>query len=188
MAVDTCKEIDMFSVRREAVPDDALLKTYRGAVKPERWGSYADCFAVTVDHEVDLADFVSAFYTSWVFRIEGFILHALLGVSASERDARALAGGAADRFSAWYVGQRTATQLLMCDRYERTRSWLCVTPKSGGGTRLLFGSAVAAKRDRTGVPAMGGGFHLLLRFHILYSQILLHAAKRNLPAPRRTSE
>jgi hypothetical protein len=33
----------MFSVVRETVPDDALLRTYRGAVKPERWGIYADC-------------------------------------------------------------------------------------------------------------------------------------------------
>jgi hypothetical protein len=178
----------MFSVSRETVPDDALLKTYRGAVKPERWGTYADCFSVTIDHRVELADFIFAFYTSRVFKIEGLLLHVLLGVSASEADARALAGGAAGGFSAWYVGQRTATQLLMCDRYERTRSWLCVTPKSGGRTCLLFGSAVAAKRGKTGAPEMGGGFHLLLRFHVLYSQVLLHAAKRNLPAPRRTGE
>jgi hypothetical protein len=178
----------MFSVSRETIPEDALLKTYRGGVKPERWGTYADCFAVMVDHKVELDDFILAFYTSWVFKIEGFLLHALLGMSASEADARALAGGTAGGFSAWYVGQRTPTELLMCDRYERTRSWLCVTPKSGGGTCLLFGSAVAAKRGETAAPGMGGGFHVLLRFHILYSQILLHAAKRNLPAPRRTSQ
>jgi hypothetical protein len=28
----------MFSIAREAVPEDALLKTYRGGVHPERWG------------------------------------------------------------------------------------------------------------------------------------------------------
>src|ERR1700736_2264526 len=48
---------DMFSVMRETLPDDALLKTYRGAVRPERWGAYADCFAVTVDRDIDLTDF-----------------------------------------------------------------------------------------------------------------------------------
>jgi hypothetical protein len=172
----------MFSITREPVPDDALLKTYRGAVRPERWGTYADCFAVDVDHDVSLSDFVFAFYTSRVFRLEGFILRVLLGVSASVADARALAGGSSDKFSAWYLGERTATQLLLCDRYERTRSWLGVTPLISGGTRLRFGSAVAARRDKTGVPSLGGGFHFLLWFHILYSQVLLHAAKRNLPA------
>jgi hypothetical protein len=166
---------------REAVPSDALLKTYRGGPHPERWGTYADCFAVTIDREVDLTDFVFAFYTSPVFRIEGFILRLLLGASSSKADARAVAGGTSDTFSAWYVGQRTATQLLMCDRYERTRSWFCVAPATGGGTRLHFGSAVAAKRDKkTAAPARGGGFHFLLWFHILYSQVLLRAAKLNL--------
>jgi hypothetical protein len=173
----------MFTIMRETVPDDALLKTYRGAVKPERWGAYADCFAVSIDREVDLTDFVFAFYTSPVFRIEGFILHLLLGASSSEADARAVAAGTSQTFSAWYVGQRTATQLLMCDRYERTRSWFCVAPASGGGTRLRFGSAVAAKRDKKTGVRPGGGFHFLLWFHILYSQILLSAAKRNLRAP-----
>jgi hypothetical protein len=174
----------LLSVMREVVPEDSLLKTYGGAVKPERWQAYADCFAVTVDREVDLRDFVLAFYTSPLFRIEGFILHTLIGVSASVAEARAVAGGSSDKFSAWYVGQRTATQLLMCDRYERTRSWFCVAPAAGGGTRLRFGSAVAAQRDKkTGAAALGGGIHWLLGFHILYSQLLLLAAKRNLPEP-----
>jgi hypothetical protein len=168
---------------RETVPDDALLKTYRGGPHPERWGPYADCFAVTIDREVDLTDFVFAFYTSPVFRIEGFVLHLLLGASAGKADARAVADGTSATFSAWYVGQRTATQLLMCDRYERTRSWFRVARATGGGTRLQFGSAVAAKRDKkTGAPALGAGFHFLLWFHILYSQVLLRAARLNLRA------
>jgi hypothetical protein len=175
----------MFSVTRESVPHDSLLKTYRGPVRPERWGSYADCFAVKAAGTVDLSDFVFAFYTSRIFRVEGFILRALLGVSASRSEARALAEGTSDKFSAWYVVQRTKTQLLMCDRYERTRSWFCVALDPDGGTRLLFGSAVAAKRDQAGAPSLGGGFHFLLRFHILYSQVLLRAAERNLSAAQR---
>jgi hypothetical protein len=176
----------VLSVMREVVPEDSLLKTFRGSAKPERWGTYADCFAVTVDREVDLNDFVIAFYTSPLFRIEGFILHTLIGVSSSVPEARAVAGGSSDKFSAWYVGQRTATQLLMCDRYERTRSWFCVAPAAGGGTRLRFGSAVAAQRDKkTGIAALRGGTRWLLGFHILYSKLLLHAAKRNLSVPLR---
>ena len=171
----------MFSVGRAAPPDDALLKTYRGAIHPERWGAYADCFAITVLGKVDLAAFVLAFYTSRLFRIEGFILHALLGVSSSKVEAGRLANDSAGEFAAWYVGQRTATQLLMCDRYERTRSWFCVAPVAGGRTRLLFGSAVASKRhETTPVSPRRGAFRLLLSFHILYSQMLLRAAVANL--------
>ena len=59
----------MFSIAREAVPEDSLLKTHRGAVSPERWGNYGDCFSVRVDRVVSLADFVFAFYTSPLFRI-----------------------------------------------------------------------------------------------------------------------
>jgi hypothetical protein len=99
-------------------------------------------------------------------------------VPSSESDARALADGSAASFAVWYVGERTATQLLMCDRYERTRSWFRVVSLDGGRTLLQFGSAIAAAHaDRAGGTAPGGRFRLLLRFHVAYSQLLLHAAK-----------
>jgi hypothetical protein len=174
----------MLSVGREPVPDDALLNTYRGGVRPERWGKYGDCFSVTVDRVVSLADFVLAFYTSPVFRIERLILRALMGTPSSDSEARALADGSAASFAVWYVGERTATQLLMCDRYERTRSWFRVVALSGGSTLLQFGSAVAAARgDRAGDKALGGAFRPLLGFHVLYSQVLLHAAKDGVTKP-----
>jgi hypothetical protein len=168
----------MFSVVRDPVPEDALLQTYRGGARPERWGNYGDCFSVTVDRPVSLTDFVFAFYTSPVFRLERFVLRALMGIPSSDSGARALADGSAASFAAWYVGKRTATQLLMCDRYERTRSWFRVVALTGGGTILQFGSAVAAARDdQSGAKALGGAFRLLLGFHIIYSQVLLYAAK-----------
>ncbi|HEY0749081.1 MAG TPA: hypothetical protein VGD63_20420 [Steroidobacteraceae bacterium] len=170
----------MFSVEREALPDDSLLKTYQGPLHPERWGGYGDCFAVTAPGKVDLAAFVYAFYASPLFRIEGLILRTLLGASSSKAEARGLANGARGKFAVWYVGERTPTQLLMCDRYERTRSWFCVAPVAGGDTRLLFGSAVAAKRDKTQVSPLRGAFRFLLWFHVLYSQMLLRAARSNL--------
>ena len=176
----------MFSVVRESVPDDALLKTYRGGARPDRWGRYGDCFSVAVDRAVNLADFVFAFYTSPVFRIERLILRALIGTPSSDAEARALADGSAASFAVWYVGERTATQLLLCDRYERTRSWFRVVALSGGRTLLQFGSAVAAARgDRTGTSSLGGTFRLLLRVHVLYSQVLLHAAQAGCSAGRR---
>ncbi len=166
------------TISREALPDDALLNTYRGGVRPERWGAYGDCFSVTIDRSVNLAEFVFSFYTSPIFQIERWLLRVFVGTPSNNAAARALADGAAASFAVWYVGQRTPTQLLMCDRYERTRSWFRVMPEGGEATRLQFGKAVAAIRyERTGTATLGGGFRILMRFHVLYSKLLLHAAK-----------
>jgi hypothetical protein len=170
----------MLGITRESVPEDALLRTFRGGVHPERWGRYADCFAVRVDQNATLAQYVFAFYTSPLFLIECGLLRLLINAPSSRADVRAIADGTSDKFAVWYVGQRTATQLLMCDRYERTRSWFCVEPERGG-TRLRFGSAVAAERgERTDAARRPAVFGLLLSFHLLYSQALLRAAKANL--------
>jgi hypothetical protein len=135
---------------------------------------------------VSLADFVFAFYTSPVFRIERWMLRTFIGAPSSDKGARALADGSAASFAAWYVGDRTATQLLMCDRFERTRSWFRVLALDSGGTLLQFGSAVAAAaRDKgTGAATRGSGFRLLLEFHVLYSQLLLNAARNSLKKAR----
>ena len=171
----------LFSITRESVPADALLTTFRGGAHPERWGRYADCFAVNAPGDVGLAEFVFAFYTSPLFAIERFLLRTLIHAPSSRAGARAVADGTAGKFAAWYVGERTPTQLLMCDRYERTRSWFCVAPHGGNETRLRFGSAVAARRGARGVSAQRpAAFNLLLGFHVLYSQALLHAASKNL--------
>jgi hypothetical protein len=167
----------MFSIARQAVPNDALLKTYRGGVRPERWGAYGDCFAVSIDRVVSLADFVFAFYTSPLFRIERMLLRVFLKAPSTDGQARALADGSRASFAVWYVGKRTATQLLMCDRYERTRSWFRVLPVAGGRTLLQFGSAIAAAPDRTLTSSTHKRFSLLLHFHMLYSQLLLHSSK-----------
>lgn len=168
----------MFSIARQAVPDDALLKTYQGGTRPELWGAYGDCFEVSVDRAVSLADYVFAFYTSPVFRIERMILRVLLMAPSTDGQAHAVAHGAGASFAVWYVGKRTATQLLMCDRYERTRSWFRAVPLDGGRTLLQFGSAVAAtSAGRTVARSTSRGSGLLLRFHVLYSQMLLHSAK-----------
>lgn len=172
---------DVTAITRESVPEDSLLRTFRGGTHPERWGRYADCFAVRIDRNVTLAQFVFAFYTSPLFLIERGLLRLLINAPSSRADARAIADGTSDKFAAWYVGQRTATQLLMCDRYERTRSWFRVEPDSRGGTHLQFGSAVAAKRGETTVaPRRPATFSPLLSFHVLYSRALLRAATANL--------
>jgi hypothetical protein len=175
---DRRRDEPVSSIARWEVPEDALLKTYRGGAHPERWGDYGDCFAMSVDRVESLADFVFAFYSSPIFRIERLILRVVLGARSTDAQARALADGSATSFAVWRVGARTATQLLMCDCYERTRSWFRVVPLEGGRTLLQFGSAVAAARDgQTGAAAKGSGFRLLLGFHVLYSKLLLYAVR-----------
>src|SRR5271154_45861 len=103
----------MFSVTREPVPEDSLLRTYRGGARPWRWGKYGDCFSLIADREVSLSGFVFAFYSSWVFRPERWLLAAATRAPASDQEARAVADGSAATFAVWYVGERSATQLLM---------------------------------------------------------------------------
>jgi hypothetical protein len=169
----------MFSVTQDAVPHDSLLRTYRGGARPDCWRGRGDCFAVSVDRVVSLAEFVFAFYTSPIFRIERLLLGIFAGAPSTDTEARLLAEGSGMSFAIWRVGERTATQLLMCDRYERTRSWFGVVPLSDRSTLLQFGSAVASMNGpRTATTARGTLFQLLLKFHVVYSQVLLHAAKR----------
>jgi hypothetical protein len=168
----------MFSVMQDAVPDDSLLRTYCGGARPECWRGQGDCFVASVDRSVSLAEFVFAFYTSPVFRLERLILGIVTGTWSTDAQARQLADGAESSFAVWRVGERTATQLLMCDRYERTRSWFSVVPLSDGKTLLQFGSAVASGRRNPPAPRMRLSlFRLLLKFHVVYSRVLLHAAE-----------
>jgi hypothetical protein len=171
----------MFSITQESVPVDSLLKTFRGGARPELWGHQGDCFSVTVNRPVSLAEFVREFYSSPVFRVERLLLRLVAGSPSTDAQVRAVAEGVGESLAVWRVGARTETQLLMCDRFERTRSWFRVFPLGPGQTRLQFGSAVATRRNpETGTPVVRGGFQLLMRFHVLYSQILLNAAKRRI--------
>jgi hypothetical protein len=170
----------MFSVVKEVVPESSLLKTFQGGRHPESWGHYGDCFSLRVDRSVSLEQFVFAFYTSPLFRVERLLLCWFARSPSTDAEARSVANGSASNFAAWYVGERTANQLLMCDRFEKTRSWFRVALTEEGKTLLQFGSAVAA-RGLQGTPTeMGVGFRMLLGFHVLYSQILLLSAKAKL--------
>jgi hypothetical protein len=165
-------------VRAEALPDGALLEQYRQS------GAYTDCFVIEVDGDVAQSEFVCAFYTSWLFKVERYILTWAVNKLSNDTEAKALAQEHADRFAAWSVEARTAHQLLMCDYQQRTRSWLMTAPLDGGRrTRLYFGTAVAplrpnGQKDR----AFGMAFHLLVGFHKIYARALLRAAAANLPA------
>ena len=153
------------------LPANALTQSYA------RNGSYTDCFTTTVPQAVTHAQYVEAFYTTWVFRLERWILKWAISRPSTDEEARQLAQGRLDRFSAWSVEARAENQLLMRDEFtRRTRSWLMTEPLPEGGTRLYFGSVVVSEAD----GRMGGRFRALLWFHKLYSRILLGAARRRL--------
>ena len=107
------------------LPIGALLGTYRDA------GAYTDCYAVDMSQPVSQADYVEAFYTTWVFKLERWVLAMFVSKPSTDAQARALASGQADAFAAWSVEGRSGNQLLMCDFQRRTRSWLMSVPSLG---------------------------------------------------------
>ena len=122
------------------------------------------------------AQFVNAFYTTPLFKLERFILTWTVSKPSTDAQAKQLADGLTDNFAAWTVEARTEDQLLMCDFMSRTRSWLMTVPLERC-TRLYFGSAVV---PRTGKSTLELGFRVMLGFHKPYSVALLYAAKLSL--------
>lgn len=158
----------MPGVTPAALPHAALLSRY--AVN----GGYTDCYRITSTRRVTFVDYVAAFYTTWLFKLERAILALAVNRPSSDEQVLALARGECDRFAAWSVEARASNELLLCDMHGRTRSWLRLDPPGGTDndlTVLWFGSAV--------VPARTGsrGFALLLEFHKLYSVALLRLAR-----------
>ena len=168
----------MFSVEPCPIPDDALLNNYL------REGTYTDCYVTEIRGSVSHVQYVLAFYTTRVFKLERLILKLAVSRPSTDAQAEQLAAGSIDAFAAWDVEARNENQLLMCDFQRRTRSWLMVVPlenASGTRTRLYFGSAVVpVKNSRTGKVTLGFVFRVLLGFHKVYSAVLLYAARSRL--------
>ena len=156
-------------IKSSPAPDEALHAKY------ERAGAYTDCFTTEIPGEVSHSQFVEAFYTTWVFKLERVILKWAVAKPSTDVEARELAAGARDRFAAWTVEDRATNQLLMCDYLKHTRSWLMVASCELDGvpaTRLYFGSAV--------VPVRRFPYNALLGFHKLYSRLLLSSTRTRL--------
>ena len=143
------------------LPGNALLQKYAQS------GAYTDCFYTDFPENMALIDYVEAFYSTWLFKLERVILALVIKKDSSKQDAGKLARGEIDKFAAWTVEERTEHQLLMCDYRGHTRSWLMVVPG-----RLYFGSAVVPKDRKF--------YKLLLGLHRLYSRMLLAAARSRL--------
>jgi hypothetical protein len=172
----------VLSIQRSLLPEGALLAFYRAG------GSYTDCYVTDIASRVSHEDFVTSFYTTWVFKLERWLIRLGLSKPSSDAQAHQLAHGALDEFAAWRVERRAVNQLLMADYTGRTRSWLMVehiATDRGVRTRLYFGSAVVPVRHRrNGIPSMGWTYKSLLGFHKLYSIVLLRAAKKRLGSTR----
>ena len=165
----------MFSVKPCRIPNGSLLHKYF------REGTYTDCYVLDFPGSVSHAQYVTAFYTTWIFKLERLILKMAVSKPSTDSQVEQLASGSIDTFAAWHVEARSENQLLLRDFNHRTRSWLMVDHLTGTGgtrTRLYFGSAVVpVKNPGTGEFTLGAAYQALLGFHRLYSKILLHAAK-----------
>jgi hypothetical protein len=168
----------MSAIRPCDLPAGSLLSRYSGS------GAYADCYVTEIAGTVSHAEFVEAFYTSAVFKLERLVLRLLVSRPSTDAQARQLAQGELSSFAAWSVEGRAPNQLLLCDFAGRTRSWLMVSAAGSGesaNTRLFFGSAVVPVRSKTtGQRSLGFAFRALLGFHTLYSRVLLGAARSRL--------
>jgi hypothetical protein len=157
------------------LPEHALLQKYA------RGEGYADCFTTEIARPVLHAEYVEAFYSGSLFKVERLLLAWFVSKPSTDAQVKELASGGRDTFAAWRVEERTADQLLLCDFRGSTRSWLMVAAEGKGRTRLYFGSAVVpAVNKRTGEKSMGLAFKALLGFHKLYSRALLGAARSRL--------
>lgn len=170
------------SIQSCNLPQGALLGRYLGG------GAYADCYVTEIARPVTHAEYVSAFYTTPVFKLERLILKWLVSRPSTDTQAQELASGTLDVFAAWSVEGRGTDQLLLTDFRGRTRSWLMVAGveiNGRPGTRLYFGSAVVPVIDRTsGRATLGFSYRALLGFHKLYTRVLLRAARSRLIRPR----
>jgi hypothetical protein len=172
------------------LPPDALLLSYAGK------GGYVDCYSCEIEGRVSHVEFVQAFYTTALFKLERLILRWAVMRPSSNAQAAQLARAETSEFAAWSVEARAPDQILLRDLAGRTRSWLMVAPVGTAGerTRLLFGSGIVPVRDASsGAARLGWSFRALLGFHKLYSRALLGAARRRLsrvtaskPSPSRT--
>lgn len=170
----------MPSVQACELPDDALLRRYALG------GAYADCFVAELPGSVSHSEYVEAFYTTKLFKLERRLLARFAGCPSTDEQAARLAAGTLDSFAVWRVEARGQSQLLTADFRGRTRSWFMVASTSDHrSTRLFFGTAVVPKGSRqTGAATMGVTFHLLLGLHTLYSRALLGAAVARLARSR----
>ncbi len=134
------------SIEPTDLPKYALLARYQHG---EDSKGYTDCFTIKLLQRIELANFVEAFYTSSLFKVERWILM-MIGKSSNDKKARELALGLRTDFAAWTVEDRNENQILLCDFMKKTRSWLMVEfSEEKDQCKLYFGSAVVFKSSES---------------------------------------
>ena len=168
----------MVSITSSPLPDESLLRRYL------RDGHYTDCYSTDISRSVTHSQYIVAFYTTFLFKIERFILKLAVSRPSTDTEAMQLAEKQRDSFAAWRVEARDNNQLLLCDFQGRTRSWLMIEPmplEQTPRTRLYFGSAVVrirkSENERQSISFASG---VLLGLHRMYSVPLLYSAKKRL--------
>ncbi len=168
----------MPTIKLEPMPSIALLRRYQQS------GFHTDCYSTEIPARVSLEQFVLAFYSTRLFKLERFILKWAVSRPSTDAELARLAAGDQSKFAAWSVEGRSENQLLLADFQGRTKSWLMtksIENESGEHTRLYFGSAVVpVLNKKTGGQTLGVVFKALLGFHKTYSVALLSAAAANL--------
>ena len=145
-------------------------------------GYYTDCFSIHLEQSVTLPEFMNAFYTTPLFRLERLLLSLTVKGRMTDANVTALSRGESDRLAIWQVEARKECEILLSA--GRTKSWLMVARQEGGGddTQLFFGSVVVPeppKRERD-APRLGPVFDSLLSAHRIYSRLLLSSAAQRL--------
>ena len=97
----------MPSIHRCELPHGALLEKYQSR------GAYADCYVAEITRHVSQAEYVQAFYTTPLFKVERRLLAWLISKPSTDAQAGQLACRTLDSFAAWSVEERCEAQLLM---------------------------------------------------------------------------
>lgn len=164
----------MPAIHTSPAPANTLIHKY--TVMP---GAYIDCYYTDLPFPISFSEYLLAFYTTPLFKLERLIL-LLVRKPSTDEEVRQLAEGNRNTFAAWTVETRAENQILMCDFAGSTRSWLMTAPIENG-TRLYFGSVVVPHQTtKDGKPALGFFFHALLEFHKVYSILLLSSARQKI--------
>ena len=168
----------MPKVKLCSIPSGALLKRY------QKSGFHTDCYVIDVPACVSQEQFVLAFYSTKLFKLERYILKWVVSRPSTEGQLARFASGEASEFAAWSVEDKSENQLLLSDFQGRTRSWLMtnnIETKVSDYTKLYFGSAVVpVSNKKTGEQRLGFAYRALLGFHKFYSVALLSAAAAKL--------
>jgi len=162
------------TIQATEIPSSALLYGH-----VER-GEYADAFYTDITYSADLSEYIRAFYSSRVMRVERFILK-FIGKPSSADQVEKLATGEISELAVWSVAERRKNEILLPDSYDRTCSWLMVSYPSTGKTRLHFGTGVHRMRQQgEGATSLNLFFRATIGFHLLYSKVLLRSARNQL--------